>query len=171
MKGIDLTIQKRGAPFFGYLNYTFTQVRISHPDVLFFPQIRFFRPVVADWEVPHKLDFALTYRPTEDWSLTLSGFFSSGLPYTLVLEPNTERGPALKQVDMKVERTLRLGSLSGSLIFQVYNLFDFENIYWVYPATGRPGDDGNPATSPNWDRNPTQYGPGRQAFLGLSLNL
>lgn len=171
IKGIDLSIRFNREFINGFVNYTYTQVRISDPDVLFFPSIKFYRPVVADWEIPHKFNFAMTYKPRENWSISFSGFYSSGLPYTLGIEPNTERGPSLKQFDLKVERNIRVGRFSGSVFTQIFNVFNIKNVYWVYPATGKAGDDGNPATSPDWDRNPTQYGPGRHIFIGFTLTM
>ncbi len=172
IKGIEIIINKRLTNrVSGYIDYTFTNVRISQPDVLFFPQIQLHRPVVADWEIPHKLSFALNYNAPKNTSISLSGYYSSGLPYTLGIEPNTERGPSLKQVDLKVDKTFNVKNLSIDAYLQIFNLFNFTNVYWVYPATGRPGDDGNPATSPDWDRNPTQYGPGRRFVIGINLKI
>ncbi len=172
IKGIEIIVNKRLTNrVSGYVDYTFTNVRISQPDVLYFPQIQLHRPVVADWEIPHKLSFALTYNPGKDISVSVSGFYSSGLPYTLGIEPNTERGPSLKQIDLRINKSFEVKNISVSTYLQIFNVFNFQNIYWVYPATGRPGDDGNPATSPDWDKNPTQYGPGRRIIMGATLNI
>ncbi len=174
IKGIEIILNKRLTNrVSGYVDYTFTHVRISQPDVLYFPQVQFHRPVVADWEIPHKLSFAVSYAVSEGFTVSVSGFYSSGLPYSLGIEPNTERGPSLKQIDLKLNKEIRLPKkdIVINTYLQIFNLFNFKNIYWVYPATGRPGDDGNPATSPDWDRNPTQYGPGRRLIFGLNVNL
>lgn len=170
-RGIEFILEKRlTRRLSGYINYTYTKVEMSHPDVLFFPTIEFHRPVTADWEQTHTISFVIDYNVPPNWGVTLSGYYNSGFPYTVVTEPNTERAPPLKGINLRIDKSLTLLGIRSTAFLEVFNLLNTKDIYWVYPATGKPDDDGNPATSPEHDANPTAFGPGRRIFLGISLS-
>jgi hypothetical protein len=45
-------------------------------------------------------------------------------------------------MDVVVTKTLKFGRVSFDLVAEILNLLDIRDILYVYPATGRPDDDG-----------------------------
>jgi hypothetical protein len=94
----------------------------------------------------------------ENGVATISGSFSSGLPYTRfnsrgqqIGEYNAERQPAQFGCDAHFERGFRLDGLMGksvgdlelSLFVDIYNLFNITSPVAVYPTSGNPDNDGS----------------------------
>jgi len=74
---------------------------------------------------------------------------SSGLPYTKrdyrgnrVGTTNQYRKPWTYNTDLTLDKGFDLAGLEFNFFVQVFNLFDQINVLNVYPATGRPDDDG-----------------------------
>ncbi len=72
----------------------------------------------------------------DDARLSLFFQYGSGLPYTPMVanklgqetpSPNSARYPATKQVDMKASKYFKLGPLKTGLVFEVLNLFNWDN--------------------------------------------
>jgi len=169
-KGVDIIVKKKFSRHFsGYVDYTYSNVRTSGSSVLYFPTISINRLFTADWDQPHILHMALDIRQPNKWGVDIMAYFASGMPYTVELEPNTERGPWLHQVDIQADKVIRLLGIKGRFYLRAMNVFNLENVYWVYSDTGRPGVDNNPATSSDYTRNPTAWGPTRKFFFGLII--
>ncbi|MDI6839761.1 MAG: TonB-dependent receptor [bacterium] len=88
----------------------------------------------------------------------LSFSFMSGAPYTprspkgMVLELGSKRMPSTSNIDLRIDKGFKFGSLDFSLFGVVQNLLNTKNVVDVYSMTGKPDNDGDP---PDWD--PTYY--------------
>ncbi|KPL04994.1 MAG: hypothetical protein AMJ73_02965, partial [candidate division Zixibacteria bacterium SM1_73] len=74
---------------------------------------------------------------------------SSGLPYTKrdyrgnrVGTQNQYRKPWTYNTDLTVDKSFEIAGREVNVFVQVFNLFDKINVLNVYPASGRPDDDG-----------------------------
>jgi len=94
--------------------------------------------------------------------------------------PNSKRMPATSNVDLRFNKDFKVWKLNYSFLVWVINLFDTRNVATVYESTGRPDTDQNyfdGAFNQNVvyqgreiERNPLNYGAGRNIKLGLSIN-
>ena len=177
-KGVEFSINKRFSNYFGLnLNYTFTnsQITSSTPWTKLQIDNPTYKTYTSDWDQPHTINFDLYISLPGKWDITFAGHYSTGLPYTLSSssEPNTERSPDFSQFDFRLAKTFEVWGLKPQLYLNILNLFDRQNIYSVYPSSGQPNLPLNVAKTPlNLSRydDPSNYGPGRQVYLGASVS-
>jgi hypothetical protein len=172
VQGVEISITKRLTSFFsGFLNYTYSQALVSSSLVLSLPQ-DVTRTFPADWDQPHTLSFGAIFQFSDGWGFSFLGNASSGLPYTYnQAEPNAERAPWIGSFDFMVNKEFEIWSgFKAKLFGQIFNLLNRRNIYWVYPDSGLPGVDTDPAHSYDYTNNPSEWGPGRRFQVGLSIN-
>jgi hypothetical protein len=102
-------------------------------------------------------DFA--FIPLREFNASVLFSLGSGLPYTprnvgarglnagrQTAERNSARMPTSFTTDLNAAKRFRLGPLRLGLSLVITNLFNNQNIVWVYGPTGEPGDDGYAAT-------------------------
>lgn len=153
IKGVVFSLTKRRTPndMLGVtLDYTF-QVSEGN-DVsadAFFLDISSGRqsekiPVFLNWDKTHQLNTTVTIGAPNDWNATLVAKIGTGLPYTpevfdkqVSLVPNSDRRPAIAQVDLLAEKTFQLYGMNLTVFAKVFNLFDILNENVVYANTGR----------------------------------
>lgn len=159
-----------------------------------------------DWDVRHQIVLNATISSAEDdpisifgfelptdWSITLLSNFASGYPYTpFTLDPaeqqvleNTKTGPPTSTTDLKITKGFSIGDIKLSLIVDIFNIFDQNNInvnYGFNTYTGKPyvyGDIDPSTVGKNkyydWYtmfklRNPYAYSTGRYIKLGMKVN-
>lgn len=176
-KGVELSMNKRFSNYFGLnLNYTFTnsQITSSTPWAKLQIDNPTYKTYTSDWDQPHTINFDLFVGLPGRWDFTLAGHYSSGLPYTISgAEPNTERSPDFAQFDFRLAKTFEVFGFSPQLYLNILNLFDRKNIYSVYPSSGQPELPLNVERTPlNLSRydDPSNYGPGRQIYIGATLS-
>jgi outer membrane receptor protein involved in Fe transport len=99
----------------------------------------------GDWRFP--TDFKLT--ALRDFGISVISEVNSGLPYTKrdyrgnrVGTTNEYRKPWTYNTDLTVDKSFKIYGREINVFVQVFNLFDRINILNVYPATGRPDEDG-----------------------------
>jgi hypothetical protein len=99
----------------------------------------------ADWRFPKDFEWV----PLQDFGINVISEASSGLPYTKrdyrgnrIGTTNEYRKPWIYNTDLTVDKSFYVMGREINVFVQVFNLFDRINIYDVYPATGRPDDDG-----------------------------
>ena len=106
--------------------------------------------------------------------ITFAGNYSTGLPYTISgADPNTERSPYLSQFDLRISKTFDAWGMSPQIYINILNLFDRKNIWGVYSTSGQPDLPLNVEKTPlNLSRydDPSNYGPGRQIYLGTAIS-
>jgi hypothetical protein len=105
---------------------------------------------------------------------------NSGLPYTPYVDPtvridiNSGRKPWTSSVDLRAIKTIPFGGVAAAFFIEVTNLFDTENVVFVYSRTGKPfdtGESGLVGSSPDADHNPSYVGPPRIIKLGVQFIL
>jgi outer membrane receptor for ferrienterochelin and colicin len=177
-KGVEFSFKKRFSNYFGLnLNYTFTnsQITSSTPWAKLQIDNPTYRTYTSDWDQPHTINFDLYVGLPDRWDITFAGHYSTGLPYTISgAEPNTERSPDFSQFDLRLAKTFEVFGFKPQIYVNVLNLFDRKNIYSVYPSSGLPNLPLNVERTPlNLSRydDPSNYGPGRQVYLGASISL
>ena len=175
-RGVEIVLKKRYSNYFSLsANYTFSkalitsstpweQIQLSNPT---------FRTFVANWDRPHAFSFDLFIGKPNNWGLSLYGNIQSGLPYSIKVEPNTERMPWLGTVDMRLSKSFQFLGFTETVFLRIMNLLDRKNIYYVYASSGKPdlplGID-RTARNLNVYDDPSNYGPGRQVRMGLGIN-
>lgn len=176
-KGIELSINKRFSNYFGLtLNYTFTnsQITSSTPWAKLQIEDPTYKTYTSDWDKPHTFNFDLYIGLPNRWDLTFAGNYSTGLPYTISgADPNTERSPYFALFDFRLSKTFEIWGIRPQLYINILNLFDRQNIYSVYPSSGQPDLPLNVENTPlNLSRydDPSNYGPGRQIYLGAAIS-
>ena len=99
--------------------------------------------VPLSWDQSHLLNTTVIIGNPGGTTLGLIGKISTGWPYTpsiptanYVPEPNSGRKPIQRNMDLKIERRVSIGSRTVSLFARVYNLFDIRNERYVYNDTG-----------------------------------
>jgi hypothetical protein len=110
-----------------------------------------------DFDQRHSLVLQADLRFPQDFNLVALRRFGinviseagSGLPYTKrdykgnrVGRTNEYRKPWTYNTDLTLDKSFNIWGREINVFVQVFNLFDRINILNVYPATGRPDDDG-----------------------------
>jgi len=172
VKGVEISFTKRMTKYFqGFLNYTYSKAMVSSSLLFSLPQ-DLTRIFPADWDQTHVLSFGGIFQFPNKWQISILGGLQSGLPYTYnQFQPNEERAPMISYLDVLGQKEFHFKRISMKLFLQVINLLNRKNVWWVYPDSGQPGVDTNPATSDDYTNNPSMWGPGRRLQLGVSFNL
>ena len=102
--------------------------------------------VPLSFDQSHIINGTLMISKPNSWGITFIGKIAGGWPYTPVIYkanynayPNSSRKPIQKNVDMRIHKTFRIGSLHYVVYAKVYNLFDQRNEKYIYTDTGRAG--------------------------------
>lgn len=171
VKGVELSIYKRMTEYFqGFLNYTYSQALVTSSLLFSLPQ-DLSRTFPADWDQTHTLSFGGIFQFPNKWGFSLLGSLQSGLPYTYnQFQPNEERAPMITYLDVLGQKEFSIGPVTAKFFVQIFNILNRKNVWWVYPDSGQPGVDTNPATSDDYTNNPTMWGPGRRIQIGISFN-
>ena len=81
-----------------------------------------------------------------NWTMSFIGKISSGWPYTpdivnanYVPDPNSDQKPWLKNLNMRFQKSFKVGGLTYGLFVKVFNLLDTRNERYVFDDTGRAG--------------------------------
>jgi outer membrane receptor protein involved in Fe transport len=193
VQGIDVTFNKRYSNYFsGSIDYTYMVAKGNNSD----PLGGFFDAFTQE-DVPHReyfldfdqrhsfalnLNFSIpnNHGLLSDFNLNLIFRASSGLPYTPYVDPtvridvNSGRKPWISTFDFRAQKLITFGGVSTALFLEVTNLFDTENVSFVYSRTGKPFDNGQPGlvgSSPDANYNPAHIGPPRIIRLGAQIIL
>jgi hypothetical protein len=97
------------------------------------------------WDQRHTVNASVSYAgPSYGGSLILQ--YGSGMPYTprrsidiTSLITNSQLKPSMVNADMRLYKTLSLGTLDFVLFMRIFNLFDTMNEVGVFDDTGRAG--------------------------------
>ncbi len=191
VKGIDFTLKKRFADYFsasmdytyliakgnnsqplgGYLN-AFEKEEIPHQEYFldfdqrhnFAANFNFYIP--KDYGILSDVNFNLILRA------------SSGLPYTPYVDPtvrieiNSARKPWTSSVDFRLQKQFPVSFFSIAWFWEITNLFNTENVLFVYSRTGKPFDSGEVGlvgSSPDANHNPANVGPPRAITTGIQI--
>jgi outer membrane receptor protein involved in Fe transport len=198
VKGIDVTLHKRYSNYFsGSLDYSFIVARGNNSQPL-----AGFLDAFSKEEIPHQeyyLDFDqrhdiavnlnfnipkdkgpefLGLKPLADFNFNILFQAGSGLPYTPYVDPtvrievNSARKPWTSTVDIRAVKKFRLFDMAASIFLEVTNLFDTQNVRYVYSRTGKPFDTGQAGlvgSSPDADHNPAYLEAPRIIKAGIQL--
>jgi hypothetical protein len=202
VRGITLKLEKRLSHHYSFrADYTFQTAEgtYSNPQDEYNASLSNQAPVLAllpmNWDQRHTFN-AQFILAVSDWTFSLIGRYWSGRPYTpsfpsaeavgasavTGLVTNSSRFPAQKNIDLTINRSLRLFSgLDLQLFMNVYNLLDLRDATNVYTDTGSPDYTTtiNPAEVPynaarvstveDFVNQPTWYTAPRQVQVGLAL--
>ena len=104
------------------------------------------RIVPLGWDQRHIMSATVMYGDPRKWSFSFIGKLSSGWPYTpdiplanYVPESNSDTKPWQKNVNIRFQKTFKIGKFSLVAFIKVYNLFDTRNERYVFDDTGRSG--------------------------------
>jgi len=136
--------------------------------------------VPLSWDERHRINGTVTYLFGQGGSITLTGFFGSGLPYTptdeygrRVGDENSARRPARWNVDLFSRIPLPVRNLHTALVLKVYNLLDRMNENYVYSSTGRATYTRSvfaDVADPGWYDRPHYFSAPRRVELGMDVS-
>ena len=191
VQGIDITLTKRYSSYFsGSIDYSLMNAKGNNSQ----PLGGYFNAFTQE-EVPHQ-EYYLDFDQSHNFAVNLSFFVpkdhgllsdlnfnfifraSSGLPYTPYVDPtvridiNSARKPWTSTFDFRLQKQFPFSFISLAWFFEVTNLFNNENVLWVYSRTGKPFDNGQPGlvgSSPDANHNPSNVGPPRTIKTGIQI--
>ena len=196
VKGIDLTLHKRyNNTISGSIDYTYMVAKGNNSQPLGgyldayeneeIPHQEYFLDFDQRHDVAVNLSFSVTKGPTvlginpfSNSNLTLLFQAASGLPYTPYVDPtvrielNSGRKPMTTTLDLRAIKNFSLYGLNTALFLEITNLFNRENVVYVYSRTGKPFDTGLAdlvGSSPDANHNPLHVGPPRIIKAGIQL--
>ena len=153
-KGLTLSVSKRYDPVSKtriWLDYTYqkSEGNSVKSDAFYFSTLSGIEEekliVPLSWDQSHLLNTTVIIGNPGGTTLGLIGKISTGWPYTpsiptanYVPEQNSGRKPLQRNMDLKIERRVSIGSRKVSLFARVYNLFDIRNVRYVFDDTGSP---------------------------------
>ena len=170
VKGVEFSLTKHFAKnFSAFFNYSYSKTLVS-TSVLFNLPTSDSRSFPANWDQPHSIKGSIAYEADQGYGFSIYGSYSSGFPYTRsAFDPNGERGPWIHQFDVNIFQNFKFAGFKQQFYLQINNVFDVENVWWVYSDSGVAGKDTNEATSDDYTNSPSMYGPGRTIQLGIRL--
>ncbi|MCU0643476.1 MAG: TonB-dependent receptor [bacterium] len=197
VKGLDVTLTKKYSHYVsGNLNYTYSVARGSGSDPLagyYYREeeahLRPKRDYFLDFDRTHDLSVNVDLRFPQDFGPSLNGFkilsnfginalfqASSGLPYTpteqgaISLEVNSERKSWTSTLDIRIDKSVKLGILNAVFYAKMTNVLDRINTELIWSETGDPWNAG-PYNYRSKDRqaNPDNVGPRRDLRLGCYI--
>jgi len=191
VKGIDITFKKRYSNYFsGSIDYGYLIAKGNNSQ----PLGGYFNAFEGE-EIPHQ-EFFLDFDQRHSFAANLSFFIpkdngllsdlnfnfifraSSGLPYTPYVDPtvridvNSARKPWTSSFDFRLQKKIPVSVFSLGWFLEVSNLFNNENVLWVYSRTGKPFDNGQPGlvgSSPDANYDPSNVGPPRTITTGIQI--
>ena len=195
VKGFDISYSLHSRLFRSSFNYTYSLAKGNNST----PMGGYFSAYTLE-EVPHE-EFFLSFDQRHDiafdlnasWPKNGSGIINyfmkntnisflvnaaSGLPYTPYfdvgarVDQNSERMPWTYTADLRIKKSIKIGSTSIAAFFEVNNLTNHENVLSVYSRTGDPFYRGfsGIAGSLDYDYNPAHLGALRSFKLGTYIN-
>ncbi len=146
------------------------------------------------FDQPHTLNAVLRYK-LSDWMFSMIGNVWSGTPYTPSfrsgeavgsgsysgLQQNSQRKPIQRNVDLTIDRAIRMAGLRFNVFMNIYNVLDLHDVTNVYSDTQKAdettqrdpemaGYDANRiGTVEEWAKQPSWYTSPRQIQIGLSV--
>ena len=194
-KGFELKYDYLWSAWSFMLNYTLQYTRgvADDPNALFDLAGQNFDPIPVlvplSWDQRHTLNASLTYQQP-NWGSTLTGFYNSGLPYTIDplpesplahqrLYPNNATRPSTLSFNLKSYLVYPLDEGKRiKLTLTIHNLFDTLNEQEVYGSTGRAYTDiitgdwfiSNFNTQQDRIQNPSMYSAPREIRFGVEIN-
>lgn len=156
-RGISISLLKRRASAEDLLNmtldYTFQVAegnRTLPTDEIFFNEqagkVSETYLVPFSFDRSHTITSAISLGKPDDWMISAIGYFRTGTPYTpsfpsnvvpITFVQSSDRQPVQWNVDLKIEKFFKLGSMEYSIFVFVDNLFDTQNELAVYANSGR----------------------------------
>jgi len=198
VKGFDLTLRKRYSDYFsGSIDYTymiakgnnsqplggyinaFQQEEIPHQEFYLDFDQRHDVSVTVNFNIPRNQGPEIFgFKPFSDIFLSILFQASSGLPYTPYVDPtvrievNSGRKPWTSTLDFRLTKRIWFSDLALAFFLEVTNVFDKQNVRYVYSRTGKPFDTGLPGlvgSSPDANYNPNHVGPPRIIKAGFQF--
>jgi outer membrane receptor protein involved in Fe transport len=112
----------------------------------------------------------------ENMDISLIARASSGAPYTPggrdvgFVVRNSLRQPGLYNIDLMIGKEFEFASKIRLRVFaELLNITDHRNILWVYRDTGEPDFTFEGDYSPEYMRDPSNFGPPRSVRLGFTF--
>lgn len=157
-RGIEFTLQNRGAMFNTMLQYTYSIAKANssydwasatgvYVDA---PSQEFLMP----YDRPHDLTLSIYTRLPFGINAGMTGFYESGPPYTPLIfngrdpqedtkNPYSKRQPPFRNVNLLLTKSFNYFGVKVNLGLNVYNIFNLKNDLDIFPLTGVASDPGN----------------------------
>ena len=156
-RGIDFTLQNRGARINTMVQYTYSIAKAnSEYDWASATGVYVDAPSqehLMSYDRPH--DFTLTVYTRLPYGINagMTAFYESGPPYTPMIfdgrdpvvdtkNPNSERQPPYKNVNLLFTKAFKYGGVEVNLGLNIVNVFNLKNDLDIYALTGVASDPG-----------------------------
>ncbi|MGA7305631.1 MAG: TonB-dependent receptor [Rhodothermales bacterium] len=150
--------------------------------------------VPLDFDQRHVISTTVSLSHPQSWGISFIGQYSTGYPYSPLifdqnvdLLPNSDRKPSQLDIDARLFKNVRIGSVQLQLFAKAFNLLDRKNERFVFDDTGRADRTLNisnvhaswePAyglpgihTLDEWNTRPHWFTAPREIRIGASLTL
>ncbi len=136
------------------------------------------RQIPFNWDQRHTVNLTATLARPDHFTLSTIVRAGSGQPYTPTTvggfgygqEANSGRKPSFTLVDLRGEKTLRVGALPVRAFLRVFNLFDTRVVNgFVFSDTGSPDYARFPDSVRGILNDPTRFYAPRRIELGVSM--
>lgn len=158
VRGVELGARRTGRRASWWLSYAY-QKALDRIDGEWVPR---------SWDQPHTASAGITWRPSERWSLNLSGIYHSGWPTTAVVAEafpvqggyyltvnlgprNRERLPHYLRFDIRASRDFRVRRSLCSLFVEVTNVANRDNLARPESYSFELRPDGTVRTVIDWE--------------------
>ena len=167
VKGITASLLKRRSPgglFSASLDYTFQVAEGAFDDPLKLAvDSRSGRDteqefILLSHDRTHTLNGTMSLRKKDSWIISAIGSVWLGTPYTPSLpssvqtvqfEQNSDRRPTNINIDLRLEKFVKIAGAKMSLFLQIENALDLKNERFVYGSTGNSLNSLAESTNPN----------------------
>lgn len=161
-RGMEFCIQKKmGRSLVGSIAYTYSETRLKDRPGL--------REYYSEFDRPHNLTIVGSWKVSEDWQLGAKFQYASGTPFTPITGAeqrdgswymlrglrNSDRYPDYHMLDVRVDRTFRVGGVTLLAYLDVWNVYGQQNVTLYGFEVGEDGtvnkliaDDGLPKALP-----------------------
>jgi outer membrane receptor protein involved in Fe transport len=134
-EGIEFCLQKKmGRNLVGSIAYTYSETRLKDRPGL--------REYYSEFDRPHNLTIVGSWKISEDWQLGARFQYASGTPFTPITGAeqrddswymlrgarNSDRYPDFHMLDVRVDRSFRLGGVELLAYLDVWNVYGQRNV-------------------------------------------
>ncbi len=209
-RGIDFNLEKRLSNYImGSTSYSLAWANGNNSNTVIQNEATNLREFPLDWDMRHNYSLNLTFRIargeefyipftdfmlptflTDEFSTSFGYNIASGTPYTpstvdgTSFDTNSALKPYTEFANMRITKSIYFNEdISIRVYLSINNLFNKENVNWVYSITGSPYYSGADISEPNSDyvaqevqyvqdlsnKNPTATSNGRTFSMGFAF--
>ena len=180
--GLEFQLQRNFADGYFYnIDITLSQTkgRSSSPEDAYYGEAEeYYREYYVRWDRPVRAYLSFGKRMWKGIFASFNARIQSGRRYTPMDENgnygerNSALGPPWFRLDMKLSRSFKYRGLKIKPYMFIRNLFNYKNVYFINPITGREyreGDPIPPRSKPTYFKRPDRYVDPFKLVIGVDI--